>query len=173
METYEKQRVEEIAAAIANATALERSGQCAAAAELLSRIPESRRSLPVQQAIARCRELAGRRASLLGSLDTKDESSLRAAITEARDYLHRLNDAGIKDNAFVEELEEAESLASSFKRSRSVPVFATRVFDWPSEAFAWCADVITDTTSDPRVIILIVALVFFVWFYLNFGVGDQ
>jgi predicted Ser/Thr protein kinase len=173
METYEKQRVEEIAAAIANAAALERSGQCAAAAELLSRIPESRHSLPVQQAIARCRELADRRASLLGSLDTKDESSLRAAITEARDYLHRLNDAGIKDNAFVEELEEAESLASSFKRSRSVPVFATRVFDWPSEAFAWCADVITDTTSDPRVIILIVALVFFIWFYLNFGVGDQ
>lgn len=130
METYEKQRAEEIAAAIVNATALERSGQYAAAAELLSRIPESRRSLPVQQDIARCRERADRRASLLGSLDTKDESSLRAAITEARDYLHRLNDAGIKDNAFAEELEEAESLASRFKQSRSVALLTRHVTGW-------------------------------------------
>ena len=173
MEAYEKQRAEETAAAIAKAAALERSGQCAAAAELLSRIPESQRPLPVQQDIARCRELADRRASLLRSLDTKDESSLRAAIIEAREYLHRLNDAGIKDNAFIEELQNAETLAYRFKQSRSVTVFATRVFDRPSAMFAWCINVITDTTRDPRVLMLIVALVFFFWFYLNFGVGHQ
>ena len=173
MEAYEKQRAEETAAAIAKAAALERSGQCAAAAELLSRIPESQRPLPVQQDIARCRELADRRASLLRSLDTKDESSLRAAIIEAREYLHRLNDAGIKDNAFIEELQNAETLAYRFKQSRSVTVFATRVFDRPSAMFAWCINLITDTTRDPRVLMLIVALVFFFWFYLNFGVGHQ
>ena len=130
IEAYEKQRVEEVSAAIENATALERSGQCAAAAGLLSGIPESQRSVAVQRKIARCHELAERRASLLGSLETEDEPSLRGAINEAREYLHQLSNAGIKDETFTEVLHEAESRASRFRQSRTAALLTRQVVGW-------------------------------------------